>query len=181
MKTICICGGGALGLVVASVLSNTRQLAVHMLTAHPQKWSHTIEAKDQEGKIYQGTLGNDNGQGYSNGQGSTESNNQNGNGNSNVGTINLYGEGSSNSTNVQGSGNAISNSSSSSPSADLSTSPLTGGQSSASSESSSVSKKAYEIDELTEKENFIPSVIYVIITMFLILCGYRRKSKIMND
>ena len=56
MKTICICGGGALGLVVASVLSNTRQLTVHMLTARPQKWSHTIEAKDQEGKIYQGTL-----------------------------------------------------------------------------------------------------------------------------
>lgn len=57
MKSICICGGGALGMVVASVLSNTRQLVVHMLTAHPQKWSHTIEAKDQEGKIYQGTLG----------------------------------------------------------------------------------------------------------------------------
>lgn len=56
MKTICICGGGALGLVVASVLSNTRQMIVHMLTAHPQKWSHTIEAKDQEGKIYQGTI-----------------------------------------------------------------------------------------------------------------------------
>ena len=150
-------------------------------------FSNTVKnsASSSENSIgdssYQGTLGNDNGQGYSNGQGSTESNNQNGNGNSNVGTINLYGEGSSNSTNVQGSGNAISNSSSSSPSADLSTSPLTGGQSSASSESSSVSKKAYEIDELTEKENFIPSVIYVIITMFLILCGYRRKSKIMND
>ncbi len=56
MKTICICGGGALGLVVASVLSNTRQLTVHMLTAHPQQWSHTIEAKDQEGKVYQGKL-----------------------------------------------------------------------------------------------------------------------------
>lgn len=56
MRTICICGGGALGLVVASVLSNTRQLTVHMLTAHPQNWSHTIEAKDQDGKIYQGIL-----------------------------------------------------------------------------------------------------------------------------
>ena len=56
MKTICICGGGALGLVVASVLSNTQQLTVHMLTAHPQKWSHTIEAVDNEGKIYQGIL-----------------------------------------------------------------------------------------------------------------------------
>lgn len=56
MKTICICGGGALGLVIASVLSETLQLTVHMLTAHPQKWSHTIETVDNEGKIYQGTL-----------------------------------------------------------------------------------------------------------------------------
>lgn len=56
MKTICICGGGALGLVVASVLSNTRQLTVHMLTARPQKWSHTIESVDNEGKIFQGVL-----------------------------------------------------------------------------------------------------------------------------
>lgn len=56
MKSICICGGGALGLVIASVLSNTRQVTVHMLTAHPQKWSHTIEAVDNEGKIYQGAL-----------------------------------------------------------------------------------------------------------------------------
>jgi len=56
MKKICICGGGALGLVVASVLSNTRQLAVQMLTAHPQKWNKEIEAIDNEGKRYQGTL-----------------------------------------------------------------------------------------------------------------------------
>lgn len=56
MKTICICGGGALGLVIASVLSETLQLTVYMLTAHPQKWSHTIETVDNEGKIYQGTL-----------------------------------------------------------------------------------------------------------------------------
>ena len=56
MKTICICGGGALGLVIASVLSETLQLTVHMLSAHPQKWSHTIETVDNEGKIYQGTL-----------------------------------------------------------------------------------------------------------------------------
>lgn len=56
MKTICICGGGALGLVVASVLSNTREVTVRVLTAHPQQWSHNIQAKDQEGKIYQGIL-----------------------------------------------------------------------------------------------------------------------------
>lgn len=56
MKSICICGGGALGLVVASVLSNTQQLAVRLLTAHPQKWSTLIEAVDDEGKSYKGTL-----------------------------------------------------------------------------------------------------------------------------
>ena len=53
MKTVCICGGGALGLVVASVLSHTREVAVRVLTAHPQQWSKSIEAIDTAGKIYQ--------------------------------------------------------------------------------------------------------------------------------
>ena len=56
MKTICICGGGALGLVVASVLSNTREVAVRLLTAHPQQWSKSIEAIDSGGKVYKGVL-----------------------------------------------------------------------------------------------------------------------------
>ena len=56
MKTICICGGGALGLVVASVLSHTREVAVRVLTAHPQQWSKSIEAVDNTGKVYQGVL-----------------------------------------------------------------------------------------------------------------------------
>jgi len=56
MKTVCICGGGALGLVVASVLSHTREVAVRVLTAHPQQWSKSIEAIDTAGKIYQGEL-----------------------------------------------------------------------------------------------------------------------------
>ena len=56
MKSICICGGGALGLVVASVLANTRQLSVRMLTTRPQKWSCNIEAIDNEGKVYNGTI-----------------------------------------------------------------------------------------------------------------------------
>jgi len=56
MKPICICGGGALGLVVASVLSNTQQLSVRLLTAHPQNWSKSIEAIDNEGKVYKGVL-----------------------------------------------------------------------------------------------------------------------------
>jgi hypothetical protein len=56
MKTVCICGGGALGLVVASVLSNTREVAVRLLTAHPHQWSKSIEAIDSEGKVYKGVL-----------------------------------------------------------------------------------------------------------------------------
>lgn len=56
MKSICICGGGALGLVVASVLSSTRQLSVRLLTAHPQEWSKSIEAEDKEGRVYNGEL-----------------------------------------------------------------------------------------------------------------------------
>lgn len=56
MKTICICGGGALGMVVASVLSHMREVAVCMLTAHPQQWSKSIETIDSAGKVYQGVL-----------------------------------------------------------------------------------------------------------------------------
>ena len=56
MKKICICGGGALGLVVASVLSHTREVSVCLLTAHPQQWSKSIEAVDSAGKVYQGVL-----------------------------------------------------------------------------------------------------------------------------
>lgn len=56
MKSICVCGGGALGLVVASVLSNTQQLSVRLLTAHPQEWSKSIEAVDKEGTVYKGTI-----------------------------------------------------------------------------------------------------------------------------
>lgn len=56
MKPICICGGGALGLVVASVLANTQQLSVRLYTAHPQQWSKDIETIDNEGRIYKGEL-----------------------------------------------------------------------------------------------------------------------------
>lgn len=56
MKTVCICGGGALGLVIASVLSHTREVSVCVLTAHPQQWSKSVEAVDSEGKVYRGVL-----------------------------------------------------------------------------------------------------------------------------
>ena len=41
--------------------------------------------------------------------------------------------------------------------------------------SSSVSKKAYELEDLTNKE-FIPSIYYVIAALILIVAGYRRKN-----
>ena len=56
MKSICVCGGGALGMVVASVLSNTQELTVRLLTSRPQKWSKSIEAIDNEGKVYRGII-----------------------------------------------------------------------------------------------------------------------------
>lgn len=46
------------------------------------------------------------------------------------------------------------------------------------SASNSVSKKVYELDDLT-KENklFIPSVIFIVVILIFILVGYRRKNK----
>ena len=49
------------------------------------------------------------------------------------------------------------------------------GSSQSSGGSSSVSKKAYELEDLTNKE-FIPSIYYVIATLILMLVGYKRKN-----
>ena len=49
------------------------------------------------------------------------------------------------------------------------------GSSQSSGGSSSVSKKAYELEDLTKSE-FIPSIFYVIATLILIIVGYRRKN-----
>lgn len=40
--------------------------------------------------------------------------------------------------------------------------------------SSSVAKKAFEIEDINKNE-FIPSVFYVIATLILLIVGYRRK------
>ena len=48
------------------------------------------------------------------------------------------------------------------------------GTSGSSGGSSSVSKKAFELEDLTKSE-FIPSIFYVIATLILIIVGYRRK------
>ncbi|MDE7386317.1 MAG: NAD/NADP octopine/nopaline dehydrogenase family protein [Muribaculaceae bacterium] len=55
--TICICGGGSLGLVCAGVFLS-QGYAVNLLTGHPQNWSHSIKVLDPDGKLYQGNLNN---------------------------------------------------------------------------------------------------------------------------
>ena len=49
------------------------------------------------------------------------------------------------------------------------------GMSESSGGSSSVSKKAFELEDLTKSE-FIPSIFYVIATLILLIVGYRRKN-----
>ena len=49
------------------------------------------------------------------------------------------------------------------------------GMSESSGGSSRVSKKAFELEDLTKSE-FIPSIFYVIATLILLIVGYRRKN-----
>ena len=49
------------------------------------------------------------------------------------------------------------------------------GMSESSGGSSSVSKKAFELEDLTKSE-FIPSIFYVIATLILLIAGYKRKN-----
>ena len=67
----------------------------------------------------------------------------------------------------------VSNNTDATPS-DVGTQSLVG-SSQSSGESSSVSKKAYELEDLTNKD-FIPSIYYVIAALILIVVGYRRKN-----
>lgn len=52
---ICICGGGSLGLVCASVFVS-QGLQVNILTGHPDNWNRNIESIDNNGKLYKGVL-----------------------------------------------------------------------------------------------------------------------------
>ncbi len=58
MKTVCICGGGALGHAIAGVLASIREkpLKVNVLTGRPSQWSGTLEIRTPQGKIRRGTL-----------------------------------------------------------------------------------------------------------------------------
>ena len=78
---------------------------------------------------------------------------------------------------VDGNNLGVSSNSSSSSFIGISNNPLIGSQSSSSGQSESVSKKAFEIEEMIKKENYIPSVFIVILAMFLLFVGYKRKSE----
>ena len=52
---ICICGGGALGTVCASIFSNNGHV-VNLLTGHPENWRHAIYAIDEEGNEIKGMI-----------------------------------------------------------------------------------------------------------------------------
>lgn len=56
MKTITICGGGALGHVVAGWLSAHNHAIVNILTSHPDNWTHYISIDTPEGSILKGKI-----------------------------------------------------------------------------------------------------------------------------
>jgi hypothetical protein len=55
IKSICICGGGSLGHVIAAVLSN-KGYVVNLWTGHPGKWQSEIAISDLNGKTFKGAL-----------------------------------------------------------------------------------------------------------------------------
>lgn len=90
----------------------------------------------------------------------------------NNGNSNSYSNSSSQATTAVSS-DIVSNNTDATPS-DAGTQSLVGGSQS-SGGSSGVSKKAYEIEDLTKNE-FIPSIFYVIAALILIIVGYKRKN-----
>ena len=56
MKTICICGGGSLGHVIAGYLSATKDVKVNVLTQRPQMWSDELKVDTPDGKFLCGKL-----------------------------------------------------------------------------------------------------------------------------
>ena len=56
MKTVCICGGGSLGHVLAGWLSAHRCAKVNILTNRPGQWTQTIEIDTPDGKLLKGNI-----------------------------------------------------------------------------------------------------------------------------
>lgn len=55
INTICICGGGNLGIVCGGVFLS-KDIKVNILTRKPHKWADYIEVKDPDGKTFSGKL-----------------------------------------------------------------------------------------------------------------------------
>lgn len=58
MYTVCICGGGSLGHVIAGWLSARNHAIVNILTSRPQEWSHEITVDTPEGTTLEGKISN---------------------------------------------------------------------------------------------------------------------------
>lgn len=126
----------------------------------------------------QGTIGDYSGANDNPNHGSTNNNNANkekSQSKSNVDSSHF------NTTDIKGtSGQAVLNSSEATPSLDGDgVTPLIKSQSSGSSDSQSVSKKAFEINE-KEDEEFIPSIFFIIAALILLVVGFKRKNKNFN-
>ena len=53
--TLCICGGGSLGTVIAGIAAS-KGYEVNILTGHPESWNHNITVEDKAGKKYEGRI-----------------------------------------------------------------------------------------------------------------------------
>lgn len=56
MKTICICGGGSLGHVIAGWLSAKSKAKVNILTGKPDLWDKSLSVKTPQGVVLSGEL-----------------------------------------------------------------------------------------------------------------------------
>ena len=56
METVCICGGGSLGHVIAGYLSAKKGLRVNILTRSPERWSADLQINTPEGEVLKGRL-----------------------------------------------------------------------------------------------------------------------------
>lgn len=56
MKQICICGGGAIGHVLAAVLGSREDCKINIFTQQPHKWKTQICVQDNSSKTYVGKL-----------------------------------------------------------------------------------------------------------------------------
>lgn len=56
MNTVCICGGGSLGHVIAGYLSATKDVRVNILTQRPHLWQRELSISTPDGNLLTGSL-----------------------------------------------------------------------------------------------------------------------------